>query len=120
MRVLAEVEWIYEELRDEVHTSLVSLGKDDSIIEELDDQIVYYHDEDSLEVGDIIGCDIEIQSIIKVFIYEGGNSDSVVLKQHITDGGAIYWHDNKLQDAKLIIRLDGGMEVLRCNLRGKE
>ena len=36
---------------------------------------------------------------------------------HVTDGGAIYLVDNDMfAKAKIIIRLDGGAELLRCDI----
>ena len=36
---------------------------------------------------------------------------------HITDGGAIYLTDNHyFGDAKIIIRIDGGAELLLCDI----
>jgi hypothetical protein len=41
----------------------------------------------------------------------------IKLFQHITDGGAIYLTDcHKFADATIIIRLDGGPELLKCEV----
>lgn len=41
----------------------------------------------------------------------------VKLSKHITDGGAVYMTDNhSFVDAKVIIRLDGGPELVKCKL----
>ena len=43
--------------------------------------------------------------------------DIYVLFLHITDGGAIYFVDNdNFADAKIIIRIDGGAELLKCEI----
>ncbi len=43
--------------------------------------------------------------------------DSVLLHRHTTDGGAVYLTDNhRFADAKIIIRLDGGAEMLGCKI----
>lgn len=44
-----------------------------------------------------------------------------VLHVHKTDGGAIYLTDSHdFYEAKIIIRLDGGAEIIRCNVEIKE
>lgn len=36
---------------------------------------------------------------------------------HVTDGGARYLTDNhNFSEAKIVIRLDGGAELLRCEI----
>ena len=36
---------------------------------------------------------------------------------HVTDGGAMYLVDNhNFSEAKIVIRLDGGAELLRCEI----
>lgn len=36
---------------------------------------------------------------------------------HVTDGGAVYLVDNhRIADASIIIRLDGGAELLKCEV----
>lgn len=43
--------------------------------------------------------------------------DAIPLYKHITDGGAVYLTDNhSLADASIIIRLDGGVELIRCEV----
>ena len=43
--------------------------------------------------------------------------DEYTLLLHITDGGAIYLTDShNFSEAKIIIRLDGGAELLRCEI----
>lgn len=43
--------------------------------------------------------------------------ETYVLFKHVTDGGAIYLTDNHdFSEAKIVIRLDGGKEVIRCNI----
>lgn len=45
-------------------------------------------------------------------------NDSIVLVKHTTDGGAVYLTDNHMfSEAKIIIRLDGGEELLRCDVK---
>lgn len=40
----------------------------------------------------------------------------VTLLKHRTSGGAIYLTDNEhFQDANIIIRLDGGAELIKCD-----
>lgn len=44
-----------------------------------------------------------------------------VLFTHVTDGGAIYLTDNhSFADAKIVIRIDGGAELLRCEIDNEE
>lgn len=46
---------------------------------------------------------------------------AIVLEKHITSGGAIYLTDNNdFKNANIVLRLDGGPELVRCNLRGNE
>lgn len=41
---------------------------------------------------------------------------SINIFKHVTDGGATYLTDNhKFADADIIIRIDGGAELIRCN-----
>lgn len=41
---------------------------------------------------------------------------SIKIFKHVTDGGATYLTDNhKFKDADIIIRIDGGAELIRCN-----
>lgn len=43
--------------------------------------------------------------------------DEYTLYLHVTDGGAIYLVDNhSFAEAKIVIRLDGGAELLRCEI----
>lgn len=47
--------------------------------------------------------------------------ESYVLFTHVTDGGAIYLTDSHLfAYAKIIIRIDGGAELLRCEIDNEE
>lgn len=47
--------------------------------------------------------------------------ESYVLFTHVTDGGAIYLTDNHLfADAKIVIRIDGDAELLRCEIDNEE
>jgi len=47
--------------------------------------------------------------------------ESYVLFTHVTDGGAIYLTDNhNFAFAKIIIRLDGGAELLKCEIDNEE
>lgn len=44
-----------------------------------------------------------------------------VLKFHVTNGGAVYLTDNDyFFDAKIVIRVDGGIELLKCEIEEKE
>jgi len=41
----------------------------------------------------------------------------ITLYKHITDGGTIYLTDNhSFADAAIIIRLDGGAELVKCEV----
>ena len=43
------------------------------------------------------------------------------LLKHVTDGGAVYLTDNhNFAEAKIIIRLDGGAELVRCDVKEYE
>lgn len=43
--------------------------------------------------------------------------EKYVLFTHITDGGAIYLTDNhNFNEAKIVIRIDGGAELLLCDI----
>ncbi|CAB4174980.1 hypothetical protein UFOVP965_99 [uncultured Caudovirales phage] len=43
----------------------------------------------------------------------------ITLLAHVTDGGAVYLTDNhEFKDAKVIIRLDGMPELLKCQVEG--
>ena len=43
--------------------------------------------------------------------------DEIVLFLHITGDGAVYLTDNhNFADAKIIIRVDGGAELMKCNI----
>ena len=43
--------------------------------------------------------------------------ETYVLFKHVTDGGAIYLTDNHdFFEAKIVIRLDGGVELICCNI----
>ena len=43
--------------------------------------------------------------------------ESIRLVRHVTDGGAVYLTDNhSFAKAKIIIRLDGGAELSRCDI----
>jgi hypothetical protein len=43
--------------------------------------------------------------------------EEYVLFLHVTDGGAIYLTDNHdFFEAKIVIRLDGGAELICCNI----
>lgn len=42
----------------------------------------------------------------------------ITLHRHVTDGGAVYLTDNhSFAKAKIIIRLDGGAELFRCDIK---
>ena len=44
-----------------------------------------------------------------------------ILFLHITDGGAMYLVDNdNFFEAKIIIRIDGGAELLKCEISEEE
>ena len=43
--------------------------------------------------------------------------DEYKLFRHVTTGGAVYLTDgHSFKDAKIVIRLDGGAELVRCNV----
>lgn len=47
--------------------------------------------------------------------------EEYTLYLHVTSGGAIYLTDSHLfSEAKIIIRLDGGAELIRCNVETEE
>lgn len=49
------------------------------------------------------------------------NADEITMYVHVTSGGAIYLTDNhSFSEANIIIRLDGGAELLRCDIEVKE
>lgn len=46
------------------------------------------------------------------------NSDNIILHRHVTSGGAIYLTDNhNFSKATIVIRLDGGAELIRCDVK---
>lgn len=46
------------------------------------------------------------------------DKETVVLFQHKTSGGAVYLtDDHKFADASVMIRLDGGAELMRCDVK---
>ena len=43
----------------------------------------------------------------------------IKLFKHVTSGGAVYLTDNhSFADANIIIRLDGGAELYKCEVKG--
>jgi hypothetical protein len=51
-------------------------------------------------------------------ISELTNSDNIILHRHVTSGGAIYLTDNhNFSKATIVIRLDGGAELIRCDVK---
>lgn len=46
------------------------------------------------------------------------NTEKIILVKHVTDGGAIYFTDNhNFAKAKVIIRIDGGLELLKFEVK---
>ena len=54
----------------------------------------------------------------KTVLHNPTDEPEVVLYRHVTDGGAVYLTDNhRFTDANVIIRLDGGAELARCEIK---